>query len=242
VSEAQQQRTAVVLGASSGIGAATARALHAAGYHVHLLARRLDAVEELAAETGGTTGVVDVTDDAQLEAELRRVAPELAPFALGVYTAGVLDVSPVQGHPIELWRRTIDVNLTGPFLFARALAEHLTAGSRIVFVSSVSAWKGQPNLSAYAAAKAGLNRFAESLSAELEHRGIYVHVVAPGPVATALLDRPGTPAFQLEPDQVADVIAWLASLPSDVVVREVVVRAAIRGPFARDRHAARDAG
>jgi NAD(P)-dependent dehydrogenase (short-subunit alcohol dehydrogenase family) len=155
-----------------------------------------------------------------------------------VYAAGALEVSPVKGHPVELWRRIIEVNLTGAFLFARSVSDQLEPGSRIIFVSSVSGAKGQPNLSAYAASKAGLSRFAESLSAELEHQGIGVHVVAPGPVATPLLDRPGSPGFQLDADQVGDIVAWLASLPADVVVREIVVQAVTRGPYARDRHAA----
>jgi NAD(P)-dependent dehydrogenase (short-subunit alcohol dehydrogenase family) len=231
-----ERRSALVVGASSGIGAATARKLAGAGYHVHVCGRRKKLLEALAAEISGTFGVVDVTDDMQLEAEVVRIAPDLGPFALGVYASGVLEVSGVRGHPVEVWRRTLDVNLTGAFLFARSLSDHLASGSRLFFLSSVSAWKGQPYLSAYAASKAGLNRFAESLSAELEPRGIGVHVVAPGPVATQILDRPGAPGFQLEPEQVADVVAWLASLPGDIVLREVVVRAAVSGPFAHDRH------
>lgn len=229
--------TAVVLGASSGIGASTARGLAESGYHVHLLARRRELLAELAAEIGGTYGVVDATCVEQVDQELLRVAEAHPPIVLGVYTAGVLEVSPVDSHPVDTWRRVVEVNLTGAFLFARAITPHLQAGSRLVFVSSVSGAKGQPNLAAYAASKGGLDRFAESLSAELEGRGIGVHVVAPGPVSTPLLARPGTPEFQLEADEVANIIVWLASLPPNVVLREVVVRAVTRGPYAKNRHA-----
>lgn len=228
--------TAVVVGASSGIGASTARALAKAGYHVHLLARRRELLEELATVIEGTYGVVDVTCAEQIEDELVRLAEARSPVALGVYAAGVLEVSPISGHPIDMWRRVVDVNLTGAFFFARSIADHLAPGSRLVFVSSVSGSKGQPNLAAYAASKGGLDRFAESLSAEFETRGIGVHVIAPGPVATPLLARPGTPEFQLEADQVAEIIVWLAALPPDVVLREIVVRAVTRGPYARSRH------
>jgi NAD(P)-dependent dehydrogenase (short-subunit alcohol dehydrogenase family) len=230
------ERTAVVMGASSGIGAASARALARTGHHVRVMARRADQLEELAAEIGGSHAVVDVTVASEIEEALARAGEELERIDVGVYAAGVLDVAAVDGHPVELWQRTIDVNLTGAFLFARGVVPHMGAGSRIVFLSSVSGSKGQPQLSAYAASKGGLNRLAESLSAELEGRGIGVHNVQPGPVATPLLDRPGTSGYQLEADQVANVIEWLISLPDDVVLRDVVLRATMKGPFARDRH------
>lgn len=224
---------AVIVGASSGIGAATARRLAADGFDVHLVARREAVLAELAGELGATFAVADTTAPDDLEAAL---APVESPVRIGVYSAGTLAESPVSGHPLDLWERTIAINLTGAFLFARAIVDRLEPGGRLVFISSVTATKGPANLSAYAASKSGLERLAESLSAELEERGIGVHVVAPGPVATPMLDVPGTSPFQLEPERVADVIAFLTGLPGDVVLRDVTVRAPIRGPFARRRH------
>jgi NAD(P)-dependent dehydrogenase (short-subunit alcohol dehydrogenase family) len=227
------------MGASSGIGAATATALAQAGHHVHLMARRGSELEALAAATGGTWASVDATDPTAVDEAVAHAVVDLPPVAVAVYAAGVLDVAAVDGHPIDVWQRTIAVNLNGAFFFARAVTPHLGAGSRIVFLSSVSGSKGQPNLSAYAASKGAVNRLAESLGAELEGRGVGVHVVAPGPVSTPLLERPGTSPFQLDPEQVAEIIVWLAALPDDVVLRDVVIRAVTSGPFARRRHAER---
>lgn len=224
---------AVIAGASSGIGAATARRLAADGFDVHLIARREQPLQELAAELGGSYATADTSVPEDLEAALD---PLDSPVRVAVYAAGTLAESAVAGHPLELWERTIAVNLTGAFLFARAIVDRLEPGSRLVFISSVTATKGPARLSAYAASKSGVERLAESLSSELEDRGVGVHVVAPGPVATPMLDVPGTSPFQLEPAQVADVVAYLTSLPGDVVLRHATVRAPIKGPFAQPRH------
>lgn len=226
-------RSAVIVGGSSGIGAATARLLAGEGYAVHLIARREEPLRELAAEIGGTYAVADMTSPQECE---RTLATLEAPVGLAIYAAGVLAVSPVEEHPLDLWERALAVNLTGAFLFARGIVAKLAPGSRVFFLSSVAATKGQPRQAAYAASKAGLSRFAESFAGEMEPRGIGVHIVSPGPVATPMLDIPETSPFQLDPEQVADVIAYLAALPADIVLRDVDLRAVIKGPFARRRH------
>lgn len=226
-------KTALVAGASSGIGAATARALAAEGYAVHLLARREHELAELAAEIGGTYSVVDFADPAAAEAALAALE---GPLGIAVYAAGTLAVSPVAGHPLDLWERTLAINLTGAFLFARGILQRVGSGSRIFFLSSYAAGKGQPQQAAYAASKSGLERFAESLGAELEPEGVAVDVVAPGPVATPMLDIPGTSPFQLDPEDVAGMILYLTRLPPEMVVRPIGVRAPVKGPFARRHH------
>lgn len=226
--------TALILGASSGIGAAVARSLADKGFAVHVMARRSSELEQTARNIGGTWSIADATDPAGLEAEIAAQAPP----TIAVYAAGVLDEGLIDKMSVDLWQRTIEVNLSGAFYFARAVTRRMSEGSRIVFLSSVSAAKGQPRLSAYAASKAGLNRFAESLGAELEPRGISVHVVSPGPVATELLNRPGTSPFQLEASQVGDVVGWLTDLPEDVVLRDIVLRAVTQGPYSKRRHPA----
>lgn len=226
-------KRALVAGASSGIGAATARALAAEGFNLHLLARREEQLQRLAQEMNGTYTAVDMRSALDAEHALAELE---GPIGVAVYAAGTLTESPIDGHPVDLWNQAIAVNLTGAFLFARGVIEHLAPGSRLIFISSVAASKGQPSLGAYAASKAGLARFVESLSSELEPRGVGVHVIAPGPVATPMLDVPGTSPFQLDPEQVADVIAYLARLPADVVLRQLEIRAVIKGPFARRRH------
>ena len=226
---------AAIVGASSGIGAATARRLAADGWRVHVTARREQPLRELAQETGATFTVADMSQ----EDDARRVAADLAALGgelrLAVYAAGVLEPAELAGHPLDAWERTIAVNLTGGFLFARELLPLLSAGSRVVFTSSVSARKGARGLAAYAASKSGLDRLAESLQAEHERDGIGVHVLALGPVATPMLDRPGVSPFQLDADEVADVIAYLTTLPPGVVMRDLQIRATTSGPFAQRR-------
>jgi NAD(P)-dependent dehydrogenase (short-subunit alcohol dehydrogenase family) len=229
---------AVIVGASSGIGAAAARRLAADGYRVHVVARRELPLRELAEATSATFTVADISraDDAQRVAE--DVAALGGPVKLAIYAAGVLEPAELASHPLDVWERTLAVNLTGGFNFSRELLPHLDAGSRIVFLSSVTARKGARGLAAYSASKSGLDRLAEALQAEHERDGIGVHVLALGPVATPMLDRPGTSPFQLDPDDVADVIAYLAALPPDVVIRDLQIRAVTSGPFARRRDGA----
>ncbi|MDW5594252.1 SDR family oxidoreductase [Conexibacter stalactiti] len=226
---------AVIAGASSGIGAATARRLAADGWNVHVAARRAEPLRALAREISGSCTVADLSQ----AADARRLADDVAalgtPAKLAIYAAGVLEPAEIADHPLDVWERTIAVNLTGGFLFAQALLPSLGAGSRIVFTSSVSARKGARGLAAYSASKSGLDRLAEALQAEHEQDGIGVHVLALGPVATPMLDRPGVSPFQLDPEQVADVIAQLAALPPDLVMRDLQLRAVTKGPFARRR-------
>jgi NAD(P)-dependent dehydrogenase (short-subunit alcohol dehydrogenase family) len=226
-------KSAVIVGGSSGIGAATARRLAGEGSDVHLIARREEPLRELAAEIGGSYTVADMTSAAESERALAAIA---GPIGVAVYAAGTLGVSTVAEHPLELWERMLAVNLTGAFLFARGIVAKLEPGSRVFFLSSVAANRGQPRQSAYAASKAGLSRFAESFAAEMEPHGIGVHIVSPGPVATPMLDIPETSPFQLDAEQVADVIGYLIDLPADVVLRDVDLRAVVRGPFTRRRH------
>lgn len=226
-------KTAVIVGGSSGIGAATARMLADDGYAVHLIARRGEPLRELAAEIGGSYTATDMTSPAESE---RALAAIEGPIGVAIYAAGVLGVSTVAEHPIDLWERALAVNLTGAFLFARNVVDKLEPGSRVFFLSSVAADKGQPRQSAYAASKAGLSRFAESFAAEMEPKGVGVHIVSPGPVATPMLDIPETSPFQLDAEQAADVIAYLVNLPADVVLRDIDLRAVTKGPFVRRRH------
>jgi len=226
-------RSAVIVGGSSGIGAATARRLAGEGYAVHLIARREEPLRELAEEIGGSFSATDMTDPAESERALSALE---APVGVAIYAAGVLGVSTVAEHPLDLWERALAINLTGAFLFARNLVPKLEPGSRVFFLSSVAANKGQPRQAAYAASKAGLSRFAESFAAEMEPKGIGVHIVSPGPVATPMLDIPETSPFQLDPEQVADAIVYLTRLPADVVLRDVDLRAVTKGPFAFRRH------
>lgn len=227
---------AVVVGASSGIGAATARALAADGFRVHLLARRADRLRALAEEIGGTWAAADVADDTAFGAALAAGVEAHGAPAVAVYASGVLELGAVTEQSVAEFRRVLDINLVGAFAFAKALVPAMAPGSRLVLVSSISAQRGIQNQTAYAASKAGLSRLAEALGREVMPRGIGVHVIEPGPTATEMLDRPGTAAYQLDARHVGDVIAWLAHLPPQVVLRELDLRAVTVGPFATSRH------
>jgi NAD(P)-dependent dehydrogenase (short-subunit alcohol dehydrogenase family) len=236
VAVVSERRVAFIVGGSSGIGGATARALAAAGWHVHLLARREDRLRVLADELGGSWQVADVASPDGLTEALRVSVERQGAPAFAVYSSGVLELGRVAEQSVAEWSRVIDVNLVGAFTFSRALLPVLEPGSRLVFVSSVSARHGMAGQTAYAASKAGLTRFAEALGREVQPDGIGVHVVEPGPTATEMLEREGTAANQLDPQHVGDIVAWLATLPPEVVLRELEVRVVTSGPFARRRH------
>jgi NAD(P)-dependent dehydrogenase (short-subunit alcohol dehydrogenase family) len=231
-----ERPVAFVVGGSSGIGSATARALAGAGWHVHLLARREDRLRALAQELGGSWLVADAASSDDLTAALEESVRRHGAPAFAVYASGVLVIGDVTERSVAEWTSVVDVNLVGAFVFARTLVPALGPGSRLVFVSSISAHNGMAGQTAYAASKAGLTRFAEALGREVQPAGIGVHVVAPGPTATEMLDLPGTAAHQLDAGHVGDIVAWLATLPPEVVLRELEVRAVTSGPFARRRH------
>jgi NAD(P)-dependent dehydrogenase (short-subunit alcohol dehydrogenase family) len=231
-----ERPVAFIVGGSSGIGAATARALSAQGWHVHLMARREERLRALADELGGSWLVADVASPDGLTAALEESVRRHGAPTFAVYASGVLGLGEVAGSSIAQWTGVVDVNLVGAFVFARALIPTLAAGSRLVFVSSISANSGMAGQTAYAASKAGLTRFAEALGREVQADGIGVHVVQPGPTATEMLDLPGTAAHQLDPQHVGDIVAWLAELPPEVVLREIEVRVVTSGPFAQRRH------
>jgi NAD(P)-dependent dehydrogenase (short-subunit alcohol dehydrogenase family) len=226
---------AIVVGASSGIGSATARALASRGRSVHLLARRADQLRALADELGGSWAVADVTSPADLTAALSAAVAEHGPPSFAVYSSGVLGRGALVEQSLDEWRAVLDVNLVGAVVFAKALVPRLEAGSRLVFVSSVSARRGLANLTAYSASKAGLSCFAQALQQEVEPLGIGVCVVEPGPTATDIL-TPGLHPYQLEPEHVGELVAGLADVPCDVVLGAIEVRPVTEGPFARPRH------
>jgi NAD(P)-dependent dehydrogenase (short-subunit alcohol dehydrogenase family) len=232
----ERRRSAVVIGASSGIGAETARVLAAAGLNVRVLGRRTAVLADLAREIDGSSATLDVTSESDVDTVLGQAAAELDGVDVSVYVAGTIEIRQIKHHPLDVWEHILSVNLTGAFLASRALIEHMRPGGKMLFVSSTAARKGYPMMAAYSASKGGLARFAESLGAEMERRGVGVHVIAPDQVATPMLDRPATADFQLEARQVADVIGWAAALPPDVVLDEVSLRAVKQGPFAVRRH------
>ncbi|MDA0164675.1 SDR family oxidoreductase [Solirubrobacter ginsenosidimutans] len=226
-----QDRRAVVTGASSGIGAATARALAAAGAHVTLIARRADRIEALADELGGTAVAADVGDRAALEAAA-------SDADLVVANAGVMLPSPAEESAADDLDRMLNANLIGLVNTTRAFAPSLLAAAErggpadLVVVSSIAAHIAFPNYAGYAATKAGATQFAAGVRAEWAGRGVRVTIVEPGGTQSELADhvRPGlqeelnamfAEIELLTSEDVANVITFITSQPTHVNLSRV---------------------
>lgn len=185
-------RVALVTGGGRGIGAAVARALAAAGARVAVLARTAEQVRAVAAQVGGLALAADVTDQARLDAAVRRTAGELGPPDVLVANAGV--VQPL-GRPWQLdpdaFAAAVQVNLGGAFRSVAAVLPGMVGRGygRIVTVTSGAAeGTGMASAAAYSASKAGLEALTVNLAADLAGTGVTVNAVRPGTVDTAMQD------------------------------------------------------
>jgi NADP-dependent 3-hydroxy acid dehydrogenase YdfG len=228
-------RTAVVTGASSGIGAATARRLAADGFDVVLGARRVDRLEALASSIGGRALALDVTDEASVTA----FAAALDRVDVLVNNAGgAFDAAPVADADLDSWARTYDVNVLGTVRLTKALLPALRASGAgdVVFVSSTAAMVSYEGGASYTAAKHGVHTLAETLRLELNGEPVRVVEIAPGMVRTEefSLNRLGSPdradavyrgvREPLVAEDVADCIAWTITRPHHVNIDLLVVR------------------
>lgn len=230
-------RQAVVTGASSGIGAATARRLAAEGFDVVCAARRVERIEALAAEIGGTAVACDVTSEESVERLAETVGPRLA--VLVNNAGGAFGLGPVAEADSEQWRRMYDVNVVGLMQVTRALLPALVAGGDgvIVNVGSTAGRIAYEGGAGYTAAKHGTKVVTETLRLELYDQPVRVCEVAPGMVRTdefALVrfdgDRERADAVYagvadpLSADDVADAITWVATRPPHVNIDELVIK------------------
>ncbi len=240
------QRVAIVTGAARGIGAATAERLGRDGFADGVLDLDEAACDVVAArirDAGGrAVGVgVDVTDAAQVEAGVARVAGELGPPVVLVNNAGIIRDNLIFKMTEADWDAVMNVHLKGAFLMTKACQAHMTAEKygRIVNLSSSSAQgnRGQAN---YAAAKAGLQGFTKTLSIELGRYGVTVNAIAPGFIVTemtaATAERLGMPfeeftaanATQIpvgrvgEPDDIANAVSFFAAEAAGFVSGQVL--------------------
>jgi NADP-dependent 3-hydroxy acid dehydrogenase YdfG len=232
-------KVAVVTGASSGIGAATARALAADGYQVALLARRLDRITALAGELGhGSLAVeADVTDRDSVVAAADRVRRELGPAGVLVNNAGVMLLGPFSSGQRSDYRQMIEVNLLGAITATEVFLDQLRdGGGDIINISSVAGRTARPGNGVYAATKWGLNGWSESLRQELLP-DVRVTLVEPGVVATELPDhithagtRQGVQQLydkaEVTAEDVAEIIAFILSRPRHLAINEILLRPA----------------
>ncbi len=226
--------TAVVTGASSGIGAATARLLAAHGYRVVLGARRLERLQELAAETGGEAIALDVTEPASVT-EFAAAVPECE--VLVNNAGGALGLDPMADGDEEQWRTMYEANVLGTMRMTRALLPRLIASGNghVVAVTSIAAFETYRGGAGYTAAKHAQRAAVRTLRLELLGEPVSVTEVAPGMVETefSLVRFEGDEAAAarvyagMEPlraEDVAECIRWAVAQPPHVNVDEIVVR------------------
>jgi NAD(P)-dependent dehydrogenase (short-subunit alcohol dehydrogenase family) len=225
---AQDSRVALITGGSSGIGLAVGTELVARGYDVVLSARTADKLRAAAEQIGARWVAADAADPAAFAEVVR----EAGRVDLLVHAAGVMAGTFVRKETVESFEAVLRTNLTSAFVATRACLDAMPEGGRIIFLSSSSAHTPQPGRSAYSASKAGLNAFAGALAREVERDGVAVHLVTTGPVATPMLDDVRFPMQTLAISDVVQAIAWLDTLPGNVVLPELVVSSVGSGPFA----------
>jgi len=234
VKTGRNKRVAVITGASSGIGAATARNLAAQGFHVVAVARRADRIEALASEIGGTAIVADVTQDAAVET----LASKLDRVDVLVNNAGgARGLAPVADADLEHWQWMWETNVLGTLRVTRALLPKLidSGDGLIVTVTSVAALEVYDGGAGYTAAKHAQGALHRTLRGELLGKPVRLTEIAPGAVETefSLVRFDGdqqraeavyTGITPLVADDVAEVIGFVASRPSHVDLDLIVMK------------------
>lgn len=241
---------ALVTGASSGIGEATARALAAEGTAVALVARRKDRLDALAAELaegdgGGRALAIeaDVTDQEQAIAAVKRTVDELGRLDTVVNNAGVMLLGPIVDAPTEEWDRMVSLNIQGLLYVAHAALPHLLEAAEtsprrvadLVNVSSVAGRLVRSGSGVYNLTKHGVGAFSESLRQEVTSRHVRVSLVEPGAVATELATHLRPEARErhrerfgdleiLQSSDIADAIAYIVTRPRHVAINEILIR------------------
>jgi NADP-dependent 3-hydroxy acid dehydrogenase YdfG len=239
---------ALVTGASSGIGEASARELASLGADVALVARRADRIEALAAELrgGGVRALpveADVSDRTQAEAAVAHAAAELGRLDIVVNNAGVMLLGPVLEAPVEEWERMVEVNLLGLLYVSKAALPHLLSAAEseprrvadLVNISSVAGRVARLGSGVYNATKHGVGAFSESLRQEVTNRHVRVSLIEPGAVATELSSH-NRPEVQeqmkerfgdmerMRAEDISDAIAYVVTRGRNVAVNEILIR------------------
>jgi NADP-dependent 3-hydroxy acid dehydrogenase YdfG len=239
---------ALVTGASSGIGAATATMLAARGASVAVAARRKDRLDALAAglrDQGGTVLVLetDVTVEGRATEAVERTVAELGRLDTLVNNAGVMLLGPMVGAPLSEWQRMVELNVLGLLYCAHAALPHLLDAAQdsprrvadMVNISSVAGRVARNGSGVYNLTKHGVGAFSESMRQEVARRHVRVSLVEPGATATELAghNRPevlenlgaqfaGTERMQAE--DIADAITYIVTRPRHVAVNEILIR------------------
>ena len=232
---------ALVTGASSGIGEATARALAAQGARVALAARRKDRLDALAGELGGLAIEADVTDREQAIAAVERTVSELGRLDILINNAGVMLLGDIVDAPVEEWDRMIALNLQGLLYVAHAALPHLLKfaqeGPRnvadLVNISSVAGRRVGQGGGIYQLTKHGVGVFSEALRQEVTARHVRSSLVEPGATESELVTHvreevrdnlnPNTYKI-LEAGDIADAVVYIVTRPRHMAVNEILIR------------------
>ena len=237
---------ALVTGASSGIGAATAKELAANGAAVALAARRKDRLDALATDigkAGGTALVIecDVTKEKQAAEAVERTVSELGRLDTLVNNAGVMLLGPMADAPLSEWQRMVELNVLGLLYCSHAALPHLVSAAQegprqvadVVNISSVAGRVARNGNGVYSLTKHGVGAFSESLRQELAARYVRVSLVEPGATATELV-RHNRPEIldsirnqfgaRMESQDIADAIAFIVTRPRHVAINELLIR------------------
>lgn len=237
-------KTAIVTGASSGIGQATALLLAESGIQVALVSRNNDRLQQLAdriLSSGGTAIAVptDITARERVREMSQTVLDKFGGIDILVNSAGLIDVAPTVEASVERWQELIEVNLLGTMFCCHAVAPVMQQqqSGHIINVSSVAGRTASAGVGAYNASKWGVGAFSEALRQELCKSGVRVTVVEPGWVETPLYDSIPSAAMQeriarwqedigepLLPEDVAGAIGFALSQPQRVNVNEILLR------------------
>lgn len=239
---------ALVTGASSGIGEATAVQLAAEGAAVAVVARRKDRLDDLAAriEAAGGRALVleaDVTDGEQARAVVAQTVEGLGRLDTLVNNAGVMLLGPMESAPVEEWQRMVELNVMGLMFCTHAALPHLLAAAEdsprrvadVVSISSVAGRIARAGSGVYNATKFGVGAFSEGLRQEVTQRHVRVSLVEPGAVATELVshNRPEVREMiaqrfadmeRLQSEDISDAVTYIVTRPRHVAINEVLIR------------------
>jgi NAD(P)-dependent dehydrogenase (short-subunit alcohol dehydrogenase family) len=238
---------ALVTGGGSGVGAAIALTLAKEGAQVTICGRRSDALEEIAAKGKNIHPVVaDVTDEDSVERLYSEARSIRGAFDILVANAGMAESAPAHATSLDLWQRTLAVNLTGAFLSVRPALKPMQERKwgRIIFIASIAGLKGAAYVAPYVAAKHGVVGLMRALAAETAKSGVTVNALCPGYVETPMLtesvrrimDKTGRSEEEarqilassnpqgrfIQPKEVADAVLWLCGEGSGSVTGQAI--------------------
>lgn len=243
-----QGTVALVTGASSGIGEATAKTLAAQGATVVVVARRKDRLDQLAADItsqGGTAfGIeADITDQAQAQKAIEQTIEKYNRLDIVVNNAGVMLLGPAENAPTEEWDRMVSINVNGLLHISHAALPHLLKAAEqsdrkvadLINISSVAGRRADAGSAVYNMTKFGVVAFSEALRQEVTGRGVRVGLIEPGVVQTELTSHVRSEVMEemgklfgditpLEAQDIADAIEYVVTRPKHVAINEVLIR------------------